>query len=201
MAAATPSLPLKPDTPAAPSASSTSPAVLAGASHVAASPSNADLAPAAQETPRPAASETMDQIVLGLKAKLDARSGKAEILLNPPSLGAMKVSISLDNGILTADFQSPSGLVRDLLKGNLEKLKNVLQSQGVSVDRLSVQAPPDTANSGQNSQASFGSATHDGRSAGQYQQSRSQQRSAGGSGDGFARVFTQAQEAPLDLVA
>jgi flagellar hook-length control protein FliK len=196
----TPSLPLKPDTSSTPAVSATPPNLLAGASAVAPAQTNADLAPAAQETPPAAPADTMDQIVFGLKAKLDARTGKAEILLNPPNLGAMKVSISLDNGTLIADFQSASSLVRDLLKGNLEKLKTVLQDQGVAVDRLSVQAPPDTAGSGQNPQASFGSATHDGRSAGQYQQNpRSpQQRSAG---DGFARVFTQAQEAPLDLVA
>jgi flagellar hook-length control protein FliK len=161
---------------------------------------DAEPAPAAQESPRADVSDPMDQIVLGLKGKFDSRTGTAEIRLDPPNLGAMKVSITLDNGTLTAEFQSPSSVVRDLLKGNLEKLKTVLEGQGMAVDRLAVSAPPGTGASGQNPQASFGSATHDGRSAGQHQQdARSgQQRSAG---DGFARFFTQAQEAPLDLVA
>ena len=39
----------------------------------------------------------MDQIVLGLKSKLDARTGKAEIHLDPPNLGALKVSLTLEN--------------------------------------------------------------------------------------------------------
>ena len=112
----------------------------------------------------------------------------------------LKVSVTLENGTLTAEFQSPSSVVRDLLKGNFDKLKTALQGQGVAVDRLAVDAPPDAGTSGQNPQASFGSAAHDGRSAGQYQQEpRSGQPRSGG--EGFARLFTQAQEAPLDLVA
>jgi flagellar hook-length control protein FliK len=159
----------------------------------------AETAPNVQESPNSQAADTMDQIVLGLKGKLDARTGKAEIRLDPPNLGAMKVSVTLENGQLTAEFQSPSSVVRDLLRGNIEKLKTVLEGQGVTVDRLAVSAPPDTGNPNQNPQASFGSATHDGRSAGQHTQDpRSNQ---GRSGDGFARLFTQAQEAPLDLVA
>jgi flagellar hook-length control protein FliK len=160
---------------------------------------SAELAPVAQESPQTQSADTMDQIVLGLKGKMDARTGKAEIRLDPPNLGTMKVSVTLDNGLLTAEFQSPSPVVRDLLQGNLEKLKTVLEGQGVAVDRLAVNAPADTGGSGQNPQASFGSATHDGRSAGQHQQDP--RSNHGRSGEGFARVFTQAQEAPLDLVA
>jgi flagellar hook-length control protein FliK len=159
----------------------------------------AELAPAAQESPGMQDADTMDQIVLGLKGKLDARTGKAEIRLDPPNLGTMKVSVTLESGILSAEFQSPSPVVRDLLQGNLEKLKTVLQGQGVAVDRLVVNAPADTGTSGQNPQASFGSATHDGRSAGQQQQDA--RSNNGRSGEGFARAFNEAQEAPLDLVA
>jgi len=49
--------------------------------------------------------------------------------------------LSLTNGSLTAEFQSSSGLVRDLLKSNMEKLKNVLEGQGVAVDKLAVESP------------------------------------------------------------
>lgn len=162
----------------------------------------AESAPAAQESHAADPADTFDQVVMGLKGKFDARSGKADIRLDPPNLGTVHVSVSLENGSLTAEFQSASNVVRDLLKGNLDKLKTALQSQGVAVDRLAVDAPPSAgATPGQNSSASFGSATHDGRSAGQQDGRSGQQRSGGGGGDGFARMFTQAQEAPLDLVA
>jgi len=197
--ATAPAIPIKEDAPKPAEASATP--LIAGESKAGtAGTARAESAPAAQESPRADAPDTMDQIVLGLKGKLDARTGKAEIRLDPPNLGVLKVSVTLDNGTLTAEFQSASSVVRDLLKGNLDKLKTALQGQGVAVDRLAVDAPPDAGGTGQNPQASFGSAAHDGRSAGQYQQDpRSGQQRSGG--EGFARLFSQAQEAPLDLVA
>ena len=101
----------------------------------------AESAPAAQESQGSAGQETYDQIVLGLRSKLDARNGKAEIRLDPPNLGRVNVSVSLENGTLTAQFQSDSDVVRNLLKDNMEKLKSVLQGQGVAVDRLAVSSP------------------------------------------------------------
>lgn len=164
--------------------------------------SPAESAPAAQESPQSTTPETFEQIVLGLKGKLDARTGKAEIRLDPPNLGRVNVSVSLNNGTLTAEFQSASDVVRNLLKDNIDKLKSVLQGQGVAVDRLAVEAPAAPATAGGNSaqQQSFGSATHDGRSAGQYQQNGRQQQPPA-QGDSFARLFRQTQEAPIDMVA
>jgi flagellar hook-length control protein FliK len=163
----------------------------------------ADSAPAAQESPQSTTSETFEQVVLGLKGKLDARTGKAEIRLDPPNLGRVNVSVSLNNGTLTAEFQSASDVVRNLLKDNIDKLKSVLQGQGVAVDRLAVDAPAAPATAGGNSaqqQQSFGSATHDGRSAGQYQQNGRQQQPPA-QDDSFARLFRQTQDAPIDMVA
>ena len=182
-------------------------APLAGGQNVLATDvASAESAQDAQETHPSSAADTMDQIVLGLKGKMDARNGKAEIRLDPPNLGALKVSVTLENGQLTAQFQSPSEVVRGLLKDNIEKLKTVLEGQGVTVDRLAVEAPPDVQTQGGqgNGQANFGSAAHDGRSAGQYHQdARSQQRQA--ESGTFAGLFSQAQDAapaaPLDLVA
>jgi len=113
----------------------------------------------------------------------------------------VNVSVSLENGTLTAQFQSDSDVVRNLLKDNMDKLKSVLQGQGVAVDRLAVNAPEAQAGSGaagSGGQGSFGSATHDGRSAGQYQQNGRQPQPQG---DGFARVFRQTQDMPIDMVA
>ena len=163
----------------------------------------AEVAPAAQDSPGTSTPDPVDQVVVALKGKFDARTGKAEITLDPPNLGPVKVSVTLDSGVLTAEFHSDSDLVRNLLKGNLEKLKSVLQGQGVAVDRLTVVAPPasDSQAAPQSSQQhAFGSSTHDGRSAGQYQRDpRPGQRSQ--DAHAFDRFFRQAQDPPLDLVA
>jgi flagellar hook-length control protein FliK len=164
---------------------------------------HAEAAHAAQESPKEAPADTMDQIVLGLKGKFDARMGKAEIKLDPPNMGRVNVSLSLENGSLTAQFQSDSDSVRDLLRTHMDKLKSVLQAQGVAVDRLAVDSPvaqPGSSASGGGQQSSFDSATHDGRSAGQYQQNGRQQQQPA-QGEAFARMFRQTQDAPFDMVA
>ena len=168
----------------------------------------AEAAPAAHESPAMSPQETYDQIVLGLKGQMDPKSGKAQIMLDPPNLGAVKVSLSLANGVLTAQFESSTSAVRDLLKSNLDKLKTVLQGQGIAVDKLAVDAPAAAKDAGtaggQMQQNASGSGTHDGRSAGGFgQDSRSgQERWQQPNGaNGFAQMFAQTQEAPIDLVA
>ncbi len=169
---------------------------------------SAQTARAAQESPAPDPQQTFDQVVLGLRGNFDPRNGTAEIQLNPPNLGALHVSVALQNGSLTAQFQSSSDMVRGLLKDNLDKLKSVLEGQGVTVDRLVVNAPNPSAPASGSSQQSggqqpnFGSAAHDGRSAGQYLDQRPGQRRP--DADSFARLFRQAagsSQAPVDLVA
>ena len=93
-------------------------------------------------------------------------------------------------------------MVRDLLSSNLDKLRTVLEAQGVPVDKLAVapaQTPPGYVPlNGQ----TFGSAAHDGRSAGQYQQDpRSNQRRPA-EDDSFDNLLRRsAENTPLDLVA
>ena len=162
----------------------------------------ADSAAAAQEAPPIDREQTLEQVVLGLRGKLDSKNGTAEIRLDPPNLGTLHVSISLQNGSLTASFQSGSDLVRDLLKGNLEKLKSTLESQGVAVDKLSVQAPQRTIEPSQTGGSTLGQTNPDGRGNGQ-QSGDQRPRSQTQQGDeAFARLWKDVQnKAPLDLVA
>lgn len=158
----------------------------------------------AQHTAQESPNETFDQIVLGLQSKIDPKNTKAEIHLNPPNLGALKVSVSISDGQLTAEFTAQNQMVRDLLSNNIDRLRNVLEGQGVSVDRLAVQTAPgaqvaasQSSSQRQGSQNSFDS-QHDGRSNGNMgqQQQRSPQRQNAGE---FAAMLNQ--EKPLDMVA
>jgi flagellar hook-length control protein FliK len=163
----------------------------------------AESAAGAQEPPPVDPQQTFDQVVLGLRGKMDARNGTAEIQLNPPNLGTLNVSIQLQNGALTAEFKSGSEVVRDLLKGNLEKLKSVLESQGIAVDKLSVQATagraaPAPVAAGQ----AVGPTNPDGRNGGQQGQEQRSGRQAAQEDESFARLWQDLQaQAPLDLVA
>jgi flagellar hook-length control protein FliK len=167
------------------------------------SDNRANSAVPAQDSPRTESDQTFEQVILGLRTKVDASHTKAEISLNPPNLGTLHVSVSLQNGSVTAQFQSSSDVVRELLKGNMEKLKSVLESQGVTVDKLAVGAPQDKT---ELSNATPGTAqtnqsANDGRSAGQYQQD-SQRRQRPQDPGAFAKAWQQANaKAPIDLVA
>ncbi len=163
----------------------------------------AETARPAQETPAPDPQQTFDQVVLGLRGKFDPRAGKAEIRLDPPNLGTVRVSMSLENGSLSANFQSSSDLVRGLLKEHMDQLKSVLESRGVAVDRLAVEAPRDAVTSAPSAQQqnSSGNAAHDGRSAGQHQQDPRSRNGRPGDGT-FASLFKKsAAQPPVDLVA
>ena len=163
----------------------------------------ATTASAAQTSPATDDGQTFDQVVLGLRGKIDARNGKAEIRLDPPNLGTVRVSVSLDKGTLTAQFQSSSDSVRDLLKSNMEKLKSVLESQGVSVDRLSVDSPAVKTAAAPDASSDQAGANNNGRSAGQYQQNASDQRRSQKDSSAFSRVWREATQdaAPMDVVA
>jgi flagellar hook-length control protein FliK len=161
----------------------------------------------AQDSPRTDDGQTFDQIVLGLRSKFDPRAGKAEISLEPPTLGKLHVSISLDNGSLTAHFRAANESVRDLLNSNLDKLKGALESQGVAVDRLAVNASPDAPNTGGSSNGNnLAGSPNDGRSNGEYSRegSGNPQRDERRRQDpeAFAKLWQKAQAAaPIDVVA
>ncbi len=159
----------------------------------------------AQDSPASDPASAFDQIVLGLRGKIDAHNGKAEIRLDPPNLGTVRISVNLEHGNLTAQFQSSSDAVRDLLKSNMEKLKTVLESQGVTVDKLAVEssaAKPTVVNLPANF-PSANAAANDGRSAGQYHQNASDQKRSQKDAGTFSRVWNDAtaDSAPIDLVA
>ncbi len=138
---------------------------------------------------------------MGLHGKLDPQNGKAEIRLDPPNLGSLRVSINLNKGALTAQFETSTDVVRDLLSSHMDKLRSVLENQGITVDHLAVQTQPEPSQPQAQDQQNTGSSNHDGRSAGGYEQKR--QGTQQDSHDlTFARTFVQArQDAPIDVLA
>jgi flagellar hook-length control protein FliK len=186
-AASTPSSPIIAGSPAAPPTQTTS----------------ATSASAAQQSPASSHENVLDQVVLGLRGKLDPQNGKAEIRLDPPNMGSLKVSIALNKGSLTAQFETSTDVVRDLLSNHIDKLRSVLEGQGITVDRLAVQTQAQPQTPSQTSdQGSAGSSNHDGRSAGGFEQNRrGTQRDP--TDTTFASTFQQARETavPMDVLA
>ena len=83
-----------------------------------------------------------DHIVTGVHSQLLPHGGAMEIRLDPPELGALKVMVEMRDGVMNATFQTSNEQATQLLSHSLNQLKHVLESQGVSVERIQVQQAP-----------------------------------------------------------
>jgi len=87
----------------------------------------------------------------------------------------------------------------------MDKLKSVLESQGVTVDKLAVGAPTDKTETATAAPATpqTNQSANDGRSAGQYNREQSSGQKRSKDTAAFARAWREAtnEAAPIDLVA
>ncbi|MDT3699247.1 MAG: flagellar hook-length control protein FliK [Thermincola sp.] len=74
------------------------------------------------------------------KARLLVSPGttKLQIQLKPDFLGKMNLSITSENGLVTAKFNTESYRVKEVIEANLNTLKDSLAQQGIKVDQLVV---------------------------------------------------------------
>lgn len=66
------------------------------------------------------------------------RGGAITMRLEPPALGQLKIELRITQGAVVADFTTATPEARMLLESNLGMLRERLESQGLSIDRLSV---------------------------------------------------------------
>ena len=66
------------------------------------------------------------------------RGGAITMRLEPPALGQLKIELRIAHGSVVADFTTATPEARMLLESNLGMLRERLESQGLSIDRLSV---------------------------------------------------------------
>jgi flagellar hook-length control protein FliK len=80
------------------------------------------------------------QIVRGLNAMLNQRGGAMIMRLDPPELGQLRVHMSIVSGVVSVEFSAGSAQAQMLLDQHLPALRHSLESQGLSVERLTVHA-------------------------------------------------------------
>ncbi|MBI5184617.1 MAG: flagellar hook-length control protein FliK [Nitrospinae bacterium] len=80
----------------------------------------------------------LDQIVS--KASLINRNGQNEmrIQLDPPSLGTIKVQVSVAGDNVTAKLMTDNSIARDILEKNIHQLRDSFSEQGLKVQQMSV---------------------------------------------------------------
>jgi flagellar hook-length control protein FliK len=122
---------------------------LDAAGPIAPNPAPAHLAQPAQAAAAPAPSPEIefaqtnhDKIVAGVQSQLLPHGGAMQIRLDPPELGALKVMVEMRDGVMSATFETSNEQATQLLSHSLNQLKHVLESQGVTVERLQVQQAP-----------------------------------------------------------
>ncbi|CAM3942436.1 flagellar hook-length control protein FliK [Paenibacillus alkaliterrae] len=63
---------------------------------------------------------------------------EAKLMLFPEHLGQVDVRITMQNGLLTAIFQTDTAMAKDMLDNQMAQLRLALQAQGLTVDKLEV---------------------------------------------------------------
>lgn len=109
----------------------------------------------------------------GLANAVQQRGGVVTLRLTPPEMGTVRIQMQLTGTQVSATFHAESPSAQSLLTQQLAQLRTSLESQGMSVERLSVQ-PLASTSSSQN-------ASQNQNSNDSQQQSQAQQQ-AGGDG-------------------
>jgi hypothetical protein len=84
-----------------------------------------------------------DDVVRQLSSRLGTlpRAGRHELVLqlDPPSLGTVRIEATLDGGQLTLRIHAEDVAARDLLEQGLPRLRQALEREGSTAERVSVQ--------------------------------------------------------------
>jgi len=86
----------------------------------------------------------------GLGAALAQRGGEMTIRLAPQALGAVRISMTVAQGVVTANFTPETAEAARLLRGGLDSLRESIESRGLQVDRIRVATAPAQAASDAN---------------------------------------------------
>ena len=74
---------------------------------------------------------------------LGRAESKAELVLTPPNLGKLEVSIALNGDQTTAQFVASSQASRDALEQALPRLREILEQAGISLGQANVSTSED----------------------------------------------------------
>lgn len=85
---------------------------------------------------------TTKLVARGLSALVGQKGGSMQIRLDPPSLGDLRITMTVVNGVVNAELKTAHGQAHALLAADLTSLRQALEAQGLTVERLSIQHQP-----------------------------------------------------------
>src|SRR5690606_39939299 len=65
----------------------------------------------------------------------EQRGGVVQLRLSPPELGAMRIELSVQQGVLSARLETETPAAKSVLLDNLPALRDRLAAQDIAVDR------------------------------------------------------------------
>lgn len=117
------------------------------------------------------------RLTRGMANAVQQRGGAVTLRLTPPEMGTVRIQMQITGTNVSASFHAESVSAQTLLTQQLSQLRSSLESQGMNVEKLSVQPMASTAQSNNAGQSQNNSdsqqqaqqqSANDGRSRGQY---------------------------------
>lgn len=97
--------------------------------------------------PKKAAMKTLEKVEQALKEAMKSSDGKTiSLRLDPPSLGSLKVDVTLKEGSLYARIVADSREVASFLRDKGHEVQRMLRGLGLNVDRVNVFVGSDSGN-------------------------------------------------------
>ncbi len=120
------------------------------------------LAPASNMEPNIA------RVARALQNAIQHKGGTVTLRMSPPELGMVRVDVTVKAGVVSVQFRADHESIQNLMNRELSQLRQALQRQGLTVDRLEVQNRASSSSSSFESQNQDNQSTSDGRSRGEY---------------------------------
>lgn len=128
------------------------------------------------------------RLARGLASAVNQKGGAVTLRLTPPEMGTVRIQMQLSGTTLAASFHAETASAHQMLSQQLGQLRTSLETQGLHVERLSVQPmqPTQQGNSAGSQNDDAQQQNHqpnDGRSRGQAGRDSGSQRDARQDGD------------------
>jgi flagellar hook-length control protein FliK len=108
------------------------------------------------------------------------RDGRIQVRLSPPELGALRIELTIQNGVMSARLEAETPAARNLLLDNLSALRDRLAQQEVRIDQFDVDVRRDNGGSAGGNAGQNGPGDRPAQESGWRQNQQRQDRGAPG---------------------
>ncbi len=103
-----------------------------------------------------------------MRGVINHQGGAVTLRLSPPEMGVVRIELQVNHGTVNAQLHAEHESARTLLNQQLSQLRQALETQGLTVDRLLVQTLATSDNAPLTPDRDGDQTNHDGRSRGQH---------------------------------